>query len=93
MKPVHLFKIILLAVPVISLLYIFLVRDYLSSKGIGGGGYDLTKLYYTFFTAGYLLLLNIFFLIQGVAVNRHFLLAGGVLLLVSLVLFFKILGR
>lgn len=81
MKSPHLLKIILLALPAILLVYVFLIRDRLSSgSGIGGGSYDLTKMY-TLFVAGlYLLILNVAFLVLDARGNRVLLLVGILLL-------------
>lgn len=87
MKPAYLFKIILLALPVITLIYVFLIRDRINAaSGIGGGGYDLTKMY-TLIGAGlYLLILNLFFLVQNARENRLLLLVGIAALIVTIIM-------
>lgn len=76
MKTSQIVKITLLALPVVTLLYIFHFRDLGNGKSIGGGSYDLTKLYYSVFAAAYLLVLNLVLLVQDAKGNRFFLLAG-----------------
>ena len=87
MKSNYIVKTVLLALPVIILLYVFVLRDRLESGGgIGGGGYDLTKMY-TLFTIGiYLFILNLVFLIQVAKENWIFLLIGIALLVVTIVM-------
>lgn len=83
-------KGLLLALPVFVLIYTFFISK-ISNGGVGGGGYDLSELYYTFFALIYLLLLNIFFLIQGVQTNRYFLIVGVILFLIVLIVFLRML--
>jgi hypothetical protein len=87
MKGNLLFKTILLALPVIMLVYVFLIRDMMDAgPGIGGGGYDLTKMY-TLVTIGlYLLILNLVFLVQDAARNWPFLLVGLALLIGTVIM-------
>lgn len=87
MKSSHLFKIILLVLPAIILLYVFLIRDRVSTgSGIGGGGYDLTKMYTGVVVAGYLLIVNLVLLIQNANGNRGFLFAGLALLVGAIIM-------
>lgn len=84
MKPGHIIKIILLALPAVTLIYVFFLRDGVGG-GIGGGSYDLTKMY-TLVGAGlYLLILNLALLVQNARGNWLFLLAGAVMLTVTFV--------
>jgi hypothetical protein len=88
MKSTYLFKLILLAAPIILLIYVFLIRDRLDkgSGGIGGGGYDLTKMY-TILAAGlYLLVLNFIFLIQDAGGNKYLLLVGVAAFIVTVIM-------
>lgn len=88
MKSTHLFKLIILALPIILLIYVFLIRDRINtgSGGIGGGGYDLTKMY-TIVAAGlYLLILNFIFLIQDAGGNMYFLLVGVAAFIVTVIM-------
>lgn len=87
MKPGFLFRIILLALPLVTLIYVFLIRDRINAgSGIGGGGYDLTKMY-TLIGAGlYLLILNLALLVQNARENRLLLLIGVVSLIVTIVM-------
>lgn len=85
-------KIFLLAIPVIVLLYVFLLRDRLErGDSIGGGSYDLTKLYTVCFAGIYLFVLNIFFLIQDASTNRLLLLVGALTFLFTVFMFSKML--
>lgn len=87
MKSTYLFKIILLALPALLLLYVFVIRDRIDAvSGIGGGGYDLTKMYTLVGTGLYLLVLDIGLLIQDAGGNRFLLLAGLLLLIVTIVM-------
>lgn len=81
MKSNLIVKIILLALPVVMLAYVFFIRDMIDAgTGVGGGGYDLTKMY-TLVTIGlYLLILNLVFLVQDAGRNWPFLLVGVALL-------------
>jgi hypothetical protein len=87
MKSTYPVKSILLALPVIILLYVFVIRDRIESgSGIGGGGYDLTKMY-TLVTIGlYLLILNVVLLVQVARENWIFLLVGIALLIITIVM-------
>lgn len=87
MKSNYLVKVILLALPAIILLYVFVIRDRIESgSGIGGGGYDLTKMY-TLVTIGlYLLILNVVLLVQVARENWIFLLVGVALLSITVVM-------
>lgn len=87
MKSNYLVKTTLLALPVIILLYVFVIRDRIESgSGIGGGGYDLTKMY-TLVTIGlYLLILNVVLLVQIARENWIFLLVGIALLIITIVM-------
>lgn len=88
MKSNYLVKTILLALPVIILIYVFVIRDRIDtgSGGVGGGGYDLTKMY-TLVTMGlYLLILNLVLLIQVARENWIFLLVGIALFSVTVVM-------
>jgi hypothetical protein len=87
MKFTYIFKIILLALPALLLIYVFVIRDRIDAiSGIGGGGYDLTKMYTLIGTALYLLILDLGLLIQGASGNRFFLLAGLGMLIVTVVM-------
>lgn len=87
MKSNTVFKIILLALPVIMLIYVFLIRDRLDAgPGIGGGGYDLTKMYTLVAIGLYLLILNLVFLVQDAGKNWPFLLVGVALLTGTIVM-------
>lgn len=83
-------KSILLALPVIVLVYIFFFNRG-GNGGVGGGGYDLSKLYYSLFALAYLLVLNIVFLIQGMETNRYFLIAGGLIFVIVLFVLIRML--
>jgi hypothetical protein len=86
MKTSYLFKIMLLALPIVLLIYVFLIRDRISgATGIGGGGYDLTRMY-TLIAAGlYLLIFNLVLLIQGARENKLLLLIGTIALILTIV--------
>jgi hypothetical protein len=87
MKPGLLFKIILLALPVIMLIYVLLIRDRMDAgSGVGGGSYDLTKIYTLVIAGLYMLVLNLGLLIQDARGNRFFLLAGIVLLIGTVII-------
>lgn len=83
-------KSLLLALPVLILIYIFFFNR-TGNGGVGGGGYDLSKLYYSLFALAYLLVLNIAFLIQGIQSNRYFLIAGVLIFLIVLIVFIRML--
>jgi hypothetical protein len=81
------FKIILLVLPAIVLLYVFVVRDRIDTgSGIGGGGYDLTKMYTGVAAGIYLLILNLVLLIQNAKANRSFLPIGTVMLIADVIM-------
>lgn len=87
MKPGHLFKIILLALPAIVLLYVFVIRDRIDTgSGIGGGGYDLTKMYTSIVAVGYLFVVTMGLLIQDAKGNRIFQFAGLALLIAAIII-------
>lgn len=87
MKTADLIKIILLAIPFVTLLYVFIISDMLESgNGIGGSSYDLTKPYTVIGVGLYLLIFNLGLLIQSGPDNKYFLLAGVVLLIITIVL-------
>ncbi|SIS59209.1 hypothetical protein SAMN05421788_101108 [Filimonas lacunae] len=87
MKTSHLVKIILLTIPAITLLYVFLLRDRIEGgTGIGGGSYDLTKTFTAIAIGLYLLVLNLFLLIQNAQANKFFLLGGGVMLMITVII-------
>ena len=87
MKTSDLIKTILLALPFITLVYVFIISDLLESgNGIGGGSYDLTKPYTVVVVALYLFILNLGLLIQDAASNKYFLLAGIILLITTIIL-------
>jgi hypothetical protein len=68
------------------LIYVFVIRDRIGgAAGIGGGGYDLTRMY-TLIAAGlYLLILNLVLLIQGARENKLLLLIGIITLIWTIV--------
>jgi hypothetical protein len=77
MKPGQIIKVILLALPILLLVYVMFIRDRLDAvTSIGGGGYDLTKMYTLVGVGLYLFVLNLFFLIQDAKGNRLLLLVG-----------------
>jgi hypothetical protein len=81
------FKLILLALPAIILIYVFLIRDRIDAvSGIGGGGYDLTKMYRLAGVGLYLLILNVGLLVQDVSANRYLLLAGVAMLVLTIIM-------
>lgn len=86
-KASYLIKIILLALPALLLLYVFVIRDRIDAvSGIGGGGYDLTKMYTLAGTGLYLFVLDLGLLIQDAAGNKFLLLAGTELLIITIVM-------
>ena len=88
-----LLKIALMALPAIILIYVFLFRDRLNTgNGIGGGSYDLTKMYTVFGVGLYLLILNLILLIQNAGDNKPLLLAGLILLIITGIIGFRILS-
>ena len=87
MKSTQIIKTILLALPVIILVYVFLIRDRLDVvSGVGGGSYDLTKAYTLVVAGVYLLILDLVLLIQDTRVNWPFLLVGVASLIVCVIL-------
>ncbi|MBW8684358.1 hypothetical protein [Chitinophaga rhizophila] len=87
MKSMDLFKLLLVLLPAMLLIYVFLIRGWLdNTPGIGGGGYDLTNMYTLAGTGMYLVVLNLFFLIQGAIDNKYYLLAGILLLVIVVVI-------
>ncbi len=87
MKPSLLFKIILLAFPAIVLLYVFVIRDRIDTgSGIGGGGYDLTKMYTSIAAVGYLFIVTLGLLIQDAKGNKIFLFIGLALLIAAIII-------
>lgn len=93
MKYTYLLKIFLLTLPVLILIYVFLIRDRLSSgNSIGGGSYDLTKMYTVIGVGLYLLIFELALLIQNAGENKFFLLAGFILLIIIMVMATRILS-
>ncbi|UYQ93624.1 hypothetical protein MKQ68_00730 [Chitinophaga horti] len=79
-------KIALLALPIIILIYVFLIRDHLSAgNSIGGGSYDLTKMYTLFGMGLYLLIYNVTLLLMGIRGNGPLLLIGAASLVLVIV--------
>lgn len=90
MKTSYLLKIILLALPFIILVYVFLIRDRIDAGGgIGGGSYDLTKIYTLVIVGLYLLILNLVLAVQDVRQNMLFLLLGVAQLIVTIIMFVR----
>lgn len=82
----HIIKYILLALPLLTLIYVFVLRDRLSSgNSIGGGSYDLTKMFTVVGVGAYLLIFNLFLLFQNPTENKILLLIGFVLLMVTMI--------
>lgn len=87
MKSSQIIKIVLLALPILLLVYVMFIRDRLdAASGIGGGGYDLTKMYTLIGVGLYLLVLNLFFLIQTASGNRLLLMIGVITLICTIVM-------
>jgi hypothetical protein len=85
-------KFFFLILPFLILIYVFLIRDRLDSgTGIGGGGYDLTKLYTLAILGIYLLIFNFFLAIQSAHQNLLLLLIGLAQLLIIAILFTRTL--
>lgn len=83
-------KFFFLILPLLVLIYVFLIRDRLDSgAGIGGGGYDLTKLYTLVILGIYLLVFNIFLAIQSAHQNLLLLIIGLAQLLIIAMLFIR----
>jgi len=74
-------KSILLALPLIVLLYVFVIKDLIESHdNIGGGSYDLTNAFTLIGVGIYLFVFNLVLLIQNARGNWIFLLIGGAML-------------
>jgi len=87
MKVTCLYKIISLALPAIILIYVFLIRDRLDAVGgVGGGMYDLTKMYTAFGIGLYLLILCAVLLLRDAGANALFILIGVAMLIVTVVI-------
>lgn len=83
-------KTFFLILPLLILIYVFLVKDRLESgNGIGGGGYDLTKLYTLVILGIYLLIFNLFLAIQSAHQNILLLIIGLAQLLIIAILFIR----
>lgn len=92
MKPSYFVKPFLLALPFLFLVYVFVIRDRLEAGGgVGGGMYDLTKLYTLVIVGFYLLVVSLVLVIQDGRQNLFFLLAGIVQLVAVIVLFVRTL--
>ena len=92
MKLILLYKIILLGLPVITLIYIFIIRDRLGIRGgAGGGSYDFTRAYSLIAVGLYVLVLDIILLVQDARGNWPFLIVGVGLLICSIILGFRAL--
>ncbi|MCK7559799.1 hypothetical protein MKQ70_34610 [Chitinophaga sedimenti] len=79
-------KLILLFIPILILVYVFLIRDRVGAPSIGGGSYDLTKMFTLMGTGAYLLVYNIALALMGGHLNRMCLLGGIVTLIIVVIM-------
>lgn len=79
MKTSFLIKLFFLLLPLFVLAGNWLTSK--STKGIGGGSYDLSGLYYLIFSIGYFFLYELVLLFMGPRQHAGLLIAGGILLL------------
>lgn len=82
-------KLFFVVLPILVLIYVFIIRDRLGADGIGGGGYDLTKLYTLAFLGIYLLVLNLILVIQSAQQNILLLIIGLAQMLIIAMLFIR----
>lgn len=83
MKISFLVRLVFLLLPLLVLAGEWLTSK--SNKSIGGGGYDLSGLYYLVFSIGYFILYEVVLLFMGAKQNAGLLIAGGVLLLIYII--------
>ncbi|KAA2241505.1 hypothetical protein F0L74_16550 [Chitinophaga agrisoli] len=84
MKSNKLFKITLLVIPTMLLIYIFLTRDKIDpGSGVESGSYDVSQMYILVSTGLYLLMLSLIFLLRDTRGNVLFLLIAILLLVIT----------
>ncbi|ATL47388.1 hypothetical protein COR50_09520 [Chitinophaga caeni] len=83
-------KVILLALPIFVLIYVFLFRDHFSpGNSIGGGSYDLMKMYTSLGASVYLFLYHILLLITKGKEHKYLFIAAFLTLVITVILTIK----
>ena len=86
MKTPDILKLIFLLLPCIIMAYVFFLRDRLDTgDAVGGGSYDLTRMFAVIGIGGYLLVYNLVLLLQSPEENKFFLFAGAALLVFTII--------